>query len=91
MVEKIKIHGLKSAVGDYRRANHGGWMSPWYGNLMFDKVSGELWTDEFYNLGGNEWKIYHDSNVINLGALMGSYGIKVTMKNVKMFVLEHFS
>lgn len=52
----MKITGLKKAVGEYQRANKEGYYSPKYGYLMFDKATGELWTDEFYSLGHNEWK-----------------------------------
>lgn len=47
----MKITGLKKAVGEYQRANKEGYYSPKYGYLMFDKATGELWTDEFYSLG----------------------------------------
>ena len=86
----MKIKGLKTAVGDYKRANKGRF-SAWYGKLMFDKSDGELWTDVFYNLGQNEWKVYHSSNIINLSEIMACYGVKVTMKNVKAFIQKHYS
>lgn len=50
----MKIKGLKTAVGDYKRANKEGYYSPRYGYLMFDRESGEIWTDEFYSLGHME-------------------------------------
>ena len=86
----MKIKGLKTAVGDYRRVNKGRF-SAWYGKLMFDKSDGELWTDVFYNLGQNEWKVYHSDTIVNLGEVMSCYGIKVTMKNVKAFIQKHYS
>lgn len=86
----MKIKGLKAAVGDYKRVNKSRF-SAWYGKLMFDKSDGELWTDVFYNLGQNEWKVYHSSNIINLGEIMNCYGVKVTMKNVKSFIQKHYS
>lgn len=62
----MKITGIKKAVGDYKRANAGGIFSPIYGCLMLDRSTGEVWTDEFYSLGHNEWKEYHDKSIINL-------------------------
>ena len=52
----MKITGLKKAIGDYRCFNAGGRFSPEYGRLMYDKETGELWTDYFYSLGHNTWK-----------------------------------
>lgn len=43
-----KIVGLKKTVGAYQKLNEGGFYSPHYGELMYDKDSGKLWTDEFY-------------------------------------------
>lgn len=85
-----KIKGLKKAVGEYQRANEGGYYSPRYGYLMFDKNTGEIWTDEFFSLGQNSWKEYHSDSIINLGRLMGEKNMDVTMKNVKQFVEETF-
>lgn len=85
-----KIKGLKKAVGEYRRANAGGYYSPRYGYLMFDKNTGEIWTDEFFSLGQNSWKEYHSDSIINLGRLMGEKNMDVTMKNIKQFVEETF-
>ena len=62
----IKVTGLKKSVGDYQRANSDGYYSPRYGRLMLDRSTGELWTDEFYSLGHNEWIEYHDDAIINL-------------------------
>ena len=33
---------------------------------MLDRSTGELWIDEFYSLGHNEWKEYKDDAIINL-------------------------
>ena len=81
----MKIKGLKRAVGDYKRVNNDPF-SPWYGYLMFDTASGELWTDEFYSLGHNTWKEYHSNTIVNLGNLMAREDIGVSMKNVKEFI-----
>lgn len=86
-----KIVGLKKAVGAYQKLNEGGFYSPHYGELMYDKDSGKLWTDEFYSLGHNEWKVYHSKSVINLGVLIEADGLDVTMANVKKYVEKHFA
>ena len=85
-----KIKGLKKAVGDYQRANSEGFYSPRYGRLMYDSEDGQLWTDEFYSLGHNEWKEYHSSSIVNLGAMMAEREIPVNMANVRQFIAENF-
>ena len=60
----MKIKGLKTAVGDYKRANKGGPYSPIYGELMFDKGDGRIWTDEFCDLGHNSYKVYDSKTII---------------------------
>lgn len=87
----MKITGLKKAVGSYKELNKGGYYSPRYGYLMFDKGTGQIWTDEFYDLGHNSWVNYTDSNVINLGQLMAQDGMTVSMANVKEYISKHFS
>ena len=82
----MKIHNLKKAIGDYKRFNEGGAYNPRYGFLMYEKSSGRLWTDEFYNLGHNAYIIYDDDDVINLGLLMKEKDIEVNMKNTKEFI-----
>ena len=84
----IKIMGIKKAVGDYKRANAGGWFSPRYGYLMLDMATGKVWTDEFYNFEHNDWNEYHDSAIINLGYKMAEMGLVVTMANVKQAATE---
>lgn len=86
----MKIKGLKKAVGDYQRANSEGFYSPSYGYLMFDSEDGQLWTDEFYSLGHNEWKEYHSDTIVNLGAMMAEREIPVNMANVRQFIAENF-
>lgn len=82
----MKIKGLKKAVGEYQRVNSGGYYSPHYGHLMYDPSDGTLWTDEFYSLGHNEWKVYHDSNIRNIGECVEEKYGKVTMANVRAFI-----
>ena len=86
----MKLIGLKKAVGDYKKLNAGGYYSPHYGYIMFDKSSGKLWTDEFYDLGHNSWINYNDKNIINLGAIMSREEIGVNMQNVKKYIAENF-
>ena len=85
----MKIKGLKKAVGDYQKANKDGYYNPKYGYLMFDKETGELWTDEFYSLGHNSWKEYRSDTIVNLGKIMIENGIEINMKNVKDFIFNH--
>ena len=90
-INTIKIKGLKKAIGTYNRINAGGCYSPLYGYLMFDKSTGELWTDEFYSIGHNSWNEYPSTDVINLGKEMTFRGIEITMQNVKEFIKEFYN
>lgn len=58
---------------------------------MFDKATGELWTDEFYSLGHNEWKQYQSNSIINLGKIMTENNIEINMKNVKSFIEQRIA
>lgn len=82
-MKKIIIKGIKGAVGEYKRANSGGWLSPWYGCMMLDREDGQVWTDTFYNLGHNEWKEYHSQSIICLSKLMNEMGIEINMRNTR--------
>lgn len=83
----MKIHNLKKAIGDYKRFNEGGTYNPRYGFLMYEKSSGCLWTDEFYDLGHNAYIVYNDDDdVVNLGLLMKEKDIEVNMENTKAFI-----
>ena len=82
----MKIHNLKKAIGDYKRFNEGGAYSPRYGLLMYEKSSGYLWTDEFYDLGHNAHAIYANDDIVNLGLAMKEKGIEINMKNTKAFI-----
>lgn len=84
----MKITGIKKAVGEYQRANAGGYYSPHYGNLMLDRGTGEVWTDTFCSIGHNEYKVYHDPMIIDLVAWVLEMGIVeppalVNMANVR--------
>lgn len=89
----MKIKGIKKAVGEYKRANAGGYYSPRYGYLMLDCKTGEVWTDEFYSLGHNEWKQYHSNAVVNLGNYIGNDDKDINMATVREYaerlVAEH--
>lgn len=79
------IKGFAEAAEEYNDANAGGMFSPRYGRLMFDVSDGDLWVDEFYSVGHNEFKVYHSSDVINLGEIILSEGESVTAANVKKY------
>ena len=83
-----KIKGLKKAIGEYKTANKGGYYDPYYGKLMFDKSTGKIWCDEFVSIGHNDWKEYHDSDIIDVVSVMCEEtpeNVKITMKTVKAF------
>ena len=82
----MKLKGLKKAIGDYRRANAGGMRSPRYGRLMLDIDTGEIWTDEFYDIGHNSWKEYHSNSIVNVGRELE----EVNMKSVQEYVDKHY-
>lgn len=87
----MKLKGLKKAIGDFQRANAGGYCSATYGELMLDTATGDIWTDWFNSLGHNSWKEYHDEAIINLGKEMADYDwaygtdTAINMKNVRAF------
>lgn len=84
----MKITGIKKAVGEYRRCNEGGYYSPRYGRMMLDRATGEVWVDEFYSIGHNSWKEYHDESIINIvnWAYDNGYAEEpVNMANVKIW------
>lgn len=93
-----KNTGLKKAVGDYQKFNKGGRYDPHYGLLMFDKSTGELWTDEFYDLGHNSYIEYNSADIVDLVLEMryyylrefGKYEPEITMKTVKDFILKNY-
>ena len=80
-----KITGIKKAVGEYKRANEGGYYSASYGILMLDRSTGEVWCDYFCSLGHNEWKVYHDAAIIDLGREIEQSGDSVSMKTVREY------
>lgn len=86
MENKIEIIGIETAVDDYQWASSDPY-SPLYGRLMLDRDTGEVWTDVFYSLGRNEWKVYHDPAICNLLTEYfdgrEAYEIVVTVANVR--------
>ena len=86
----MKIKGLKTAIGDYKRANKGGPYSRLYGNLMFDKESGKFRTDELCDLGHNSYVVYATDTIIDLGKMMSERHLEINMKNVKEFIYSNF-
>lgn len=90
-ITMLKLQGLNKAIGDYHRANSGGPYSPRYGRLMLDKSTGEIWTDEFYDLGHNRFKSYESYDIINLGAIMKDDGYEITRDAVKDFCFERYN
>lgn len=83
----LKLKGLNKAIGDYHRANSGGPYSPRYGVLMLDKSTGEIWTDEFYDLGHKHFAVYKSDDIINLGYMMENDGYEITRDNIKEYCL----
>ncbi len=79
----IKITGVKKAVGDYKRLNKGGYYSPHYGNLMIDRDTGEVWTDEYYDISHKSYTVYKYPSIADLIELTGNENFIVNMKNVK--------
>ena len=78
----LKITGIKKAVGYYKWA----YRASWYWDLMLDRLTGEVWTDAFPSL--NEWNVYHDEAIINLGRIMIENGLDITMVTVKQAAEE---
>ena len=63
-MDNIKITGIKKAIGEYKNWLSEDWRRK--ANIMLDKSTGEVWTDCFISC--NDWKEYHDSNIISLSA-----------------------
>ena len=87
----MKITGIKKSVGRYNKLNHGGIYSGHYGSLILNRATGELWVDEFFDIGHNTYRDYDDQAIIDLvrwadqeyGDPFDNEVVKVTMKNVK--------
>lgn len=85
-----KITGIRKAVRDYKELNKGGAYSPIYGLLMYDIETGNLWTDEHYDLGHGSYRNYDSGTVVNLGRMMQDRYIEINEANVKQFIAENF-
>lgn len=86
----MKIKGLKTAIGDYKRANKGDPYGLLYGNLMFDTESGKIWVDELCDLGHNSYVVYATDTIINLGKMMSEQELEINMKTIKEFIHNNF-
>lgn len=77
-----KIKGVKKAVSEYNS-----WMSGQgkarYAYIMYDKNTGEVWTDVYDDLGRNTWDEYHDKSIINISGILNEWGLKTSMQNIK--------
>lgn len=84
----IEIKGLKKAVGDYQRANADGAYDSRYGYMYLDRITGELWTDEHYDLGHSWQTHYHSPSIINIVSYIAEHKMDVfavTMAIVKEY------
>ena len=63
----LKMSGLRKVAGETKSLS--GPYSPEYLQLNYDRSTGEVWTDFFYDLGHNNWQEYHDENVLRCGNL----------------------
>ena len=84
--EIMKLIGLEKAVGNYKQLNAGGQYSPIYGLLMFDTETGELWTDEFCDIGHNSYKQYHKDSIVCLSSILRYHGMEVNINNVRLYI-----
>lgn len=57
------IKGLKKASSATWNA---GYNSGWYFDIMYDRSTGQVWTDTHYSIGQNSWNEYHDSDIIRV-------------------------
>lgn len=93
-MKNIKVKGLKKAVGDYQRANAGGPYDPRYGYMYLDRSTGELWTDEHYDLGHSWQTHYHDPAIINIIRYIADHekhSFNVNMAIVKKYAEQAIS
>ena len=81
----MEIKGIRKAVRLYLEANEGGYYSPRYGMLMLDRSTGEVWCDEFNDLGHNSYVNYKDPAVINLAREIYSSGDEVTTTTATLY------
>lgn len=82
----MNIIGIKPAVGIYEEIERKAKKDlAWYGAIMFDVLTGEVWCDEFYDISHTSYKNYKGQGIINLSRIILLNGEKVTMKTVKEY------
>lgn len=95
----MKLQGLKKTIGEYRRANAGGYYSPRYGRLMLNIGNGHIWCDEYYDLGHAEHTIYYNPDIVCISRAyydeqQNEYSNDVfeplTMKTLKSFITKKY-
>lgn len=62
----MALKGLKTAIGDYKKANAGGDFSPNYGVIMYNRKTESLWVDTFNDTTHMMRKMYEDANIVDL-------------------------
>ena len=78
-MKKIKISGIKKAVGEYKNWKKRSWS--YCASIMMDLSDGQVWTDCFIDC--NSWKEYRSDSIICLTYdFFGSYD-ELTMQNLK--------
>lgn len=78
---KINKTELKKAIKDYIDFNKCGYYNPRYGVIMINREDGAVWTDEFYSLGHNSWKVYNSKSIISLSQELLVRNIEITKQN----------
>lgn len=58
-----------------------------YGALMFDRSTGEVWTDEFTNKAS--YRIFNDDDIIDLGHVISNHRYKITKKSVEYYATKY--
>lgn len=58
---------IEKVFDQYLEDNKRSKFDPFYGVLMLDRSNGEMWVDEFNDLGHNQFNIYHSAAIIDLG------------------------
>lgn len=76
---KMKITGIKQAVGEYKNWIKRDWS--YVGYIVMDVDRGEVWADCFTST--QEWREYHSIRVIDLTYILKECYIDVSMKAVR--------
>ena len=80
--DNFKLCGLKRAAGDTKDLK--GPYSSIYLQLNVDLAIGEVWTNQLYDSGHNNWVDYHDEHIISCGIITSPK----TMKQIREQVYE---